>query len=84
MVNRFNTGKRLVCRHGLRNRLALINLPMVHCLPLDFAKAPLSVFFFSWDEYNETPKKSGNNGLTVGRGKHSAPWEDVEVENASS
>ena len=69
MVNRFNTGKRLVCRHGLRNRLALINLPMVHCLPLDFAKAPLSVLFFSWDDCNETPKKSGNNSLTVGRGE---------------
>ena len=42
MVNRSYPGKRLVRRHRLRNRLALINLPMVHCLPLDFAKATLS------------------------------------------
>ena len=62
MVNHSNPGKRLVRRHGLRNRLALINLPMVHCLPLDFAKAPFS---FSLG----TPKKSGNNSLTVGWGK---------------
>ena len=42
MVNSSNPGKRLVRRQRLRNRLALLNLPMVHCLPLDFAKAPFS------------------------------------------
>ena len=42
MVNRFNPDKRLVRRHGLGNRLALLNLPMVHCLPLYFGKVPFS------------------------------------------
>ena len=42
MVNRSNPGKRLVRRQRLSNRLALLNLPMVHCLPLYFAKAPFS------------------------------------------
>ena len=42
MVNRSNPGKRLVRRQRLRNRLAPLNLPMVHWLPLDFAKAPFS------------------------------------------
>ena len=32
-------------RHGLINRLALTNLPKIHCLPLDFAKS--TVFFSS-------------------------------------
>ena len=65
MVNRFHPGKRLVRRHGLRNRLALLNLPMVHCLPLYFEKR--TVFFFSWNDCNETPKKRGETQCILGR-----------------
>ena len=73
MVNRFNPGKRLVRRHGLRNRLALLNLPMVHCLPLYFAKGPFS---FSLGTIVMKLLRKG--------GKQSASWEDVKVVNVSS